>query len=84
MIAVTLLAARWVARRFAVPSALSSRLGMGSVGFTLMLAAEFGLVIWLRGLTLRQYLETRDPILGTAYYAALLLFAIMPAIVARK
>ena len=84
MIAATVLAARWVLRRLAVPSALSSRLGMGAVGLVIMLVAEFGLVLWLRGLTIREYLETRDPVSGTAYYLALLLFAVMPALVARE
>ncbi len=84
MIAVTVLAARWVVRWLKVPSALASRLGVGGVGLLIMLVAEFGLVLWVRGLTIRQYLETRDPISGTAYYLALLLFALMPALVARK
>ncbi len=28
----------------------------------------FGLVLWLRGLSIREYLATRDPVSGTIYY----------------
>jgi hypothetical protein len=44
MFGVTILAARWIVRRLAVPPKLSSRLGMGCVGLGLMLVAEFTLV----------------------------------------
>jgi len=83
MVLVTVFAARWIIRRLAIPAALPSRLGMGGVGLALMLVAEFGLVLWLRGLTIREYWATRDPISATAYYAALVLFAIMPAVAWR-
>ena len=43
-----------------------------------MLAAEFGLVLALRGITFAQYFATRDPVSGTAYYLMLLLFAVLP------
>jgi type IV secretory pathway TrbD component len=34
---------------------------MGCVALVLMLAAVFGLMLWLRGVGIRQYLEARDP-----------------------
>lgn len=83
MFLVSLLAARWIALRLAVPTIWSSRLGMGGIALGLMLVAEFGLVLWLRGQTLGEYLATRDPVSGTAYYLMLGLFAIMP-LVARR
>jgi hypothetical protein len=49
-----------------------------------MLLAEFTLVLWLRRPSLRQYLATRDPVSGTAYYLSLVLFALMPLLVARR
>jgi len=49
MLAVTVLAARWVVRRLAVPPAPAIRLGMGLIALALLLAAEFGFVLWLRG-----------------------------------
>jgi type IV secretory pathway TrbD component len=57
---------------------------MGGIALGLMLAAEFGLVLWVRGLCIREYLATRDPVSGTVYYVMLGVFAIMPLRVARN
>jgi len=84
VLVVTMVAARWIVRRLAVPSVPSSRLGMGFVALGLMLVAEFGFVLWLRGLSIREYLATRDPVSGTVYYVMLGVFAIMPLLVARR
>ena len=84
MFLVIICTARWVVRRLAVPPTVSSRLGMGCVALGLLLAAEFGLVLRLRGLTIAAYLASRDPVSGTVYYAMLGLFALMPLFVARR
>jgi hypothetical protein len=84
MILVTWLAARWTIRRLHVPLSTGPRLVMGVLAFALLLAAEFSLVLPLRGLTLQQYFATRDPVSGVAYYASLVLLALMPLIVERK
>ena len=81
MIVVMWLAARWTIRRFRVPLSAASRLAMGALAFALLVAAEFCVVMPLRGLTLEQYFATRDPVSGTAYYASLVLLALMPLIV---
>jgi hypothetical protein len=52
---------------------------MGGIALVLLLVAEFGLVLWLRGLSIREYLATRDPVSGTVYYVMLGVFAIMPS-----
>lgn len=83
MLVITVMAARWIVRRLAVPPTWSSRLGMGSIALALMLFAEFTLVLSLRGMSLRDYLATRDPVAGTVYYAALVVFALMPLILTR-
>ena len=83
MLAITVIAARWIVRRLAVPPTWSGRLGMGSIALALMLFAEFTLVLSLRGMSLRDYLATRDPVSGTVYYAALVAFALMPLILTR-
>jgi hypothetical protein len=67
--------------RLTVPSKPSSRLGMGCVGLGLMLVAEFTLVLWLRGLSISEYLASRDPVSGTVYYVMLGVFCIMPLLV---
>jgi predicted membrane-bound spermidine synthase len=84
MLVVTIVAARWIVHRLAVPSLASSRLGMGVIALGLMLVAEFGLVLWLRGLSIREYLATRDPVSGAVYYAVLGVFAVMPFLVATR
>ncbi len=84
MLLVIIFAARWVVRRLAVPPAFSIRLGMGGLAMGLMLAAEFGFVLQLRGLSIEAYLASRDPVAGTVYYAMLVLFALMPLLVARR
>ena len=84
MFVVILVAARWIVRRLALPSRASSRLGMSFIALGLMLIAEFTLVLWLRGLSIRDYLASRDPVSGTVYYAMLGVLAIMPLLVARR
>jgi hypothetical protein len=84
MILVAWLAARWTVRRFRVPSSNRMRLFMGALAFALLLAAEFSLVLPLRGLTLEQYFASRDPVSGVAYYASLVLLALMPLVVERE
>ena len=84
MFVITVVAARWIVRRFALPPTPSSRLGMGAIALSLLLIAEFSLVIWLRGLSIRAYLAGRDPVAGTVYYVMLGVFAVMPLLVARR
>jgi hypothetical protein len=83
MFVVSLVAARWIVRRLAVPPTLSKRLSMGGIALGLMLIAEFTLVLWLRGLSIREYLAGRDPVAATVYYGLLGVFAVMPLLVAR-
>ena len=84
MLVVTILAARWVVRRLAVPFTPFHRLGTGCVALGLLLVAEFTLVLWLRGLSISEYFASRDPVSGTVYYVMLGIFAIMPLLVARS
>jgi hypothetical protein len=84
MLVVIVWAARWIVRRFATPSPASTKLAIGAVALVLMLAAEFGLVLGLRGIPLSEYFSTRDPVAGAVYYLMLVLFAAMPWLVSRK
>lgn len=83
MLIVTIISARWIVRQLSL-NADSSRLAMGAVALALLLVTEFSLVLWLRGLTIKEYLATQDPVLGTAYYIMLALFGVMPLLVARR
>jgi hypothetical protein len=83
MLCVIVAAARWVVRRHLPLSSSMDRLRAGGLALVLMLAAEFSLVLWLRGITLGEYFATRDPVSGAAYYFMLAVFAAMPALVRR-
>ena len=67
MFVVVVVAARWIVRRFALPPTASIRLGMGCVALGLLLVAEFTLVLWLRGLSISEYLASRDLVSGMVY-----------------
>ena len=84
MLVVTVLAARWMVRRFVVAASLQTRLGVGLVALGLLLAVEFTVVLWLRGLTIADYMATRDPVSGAVYVVLLGVFAVMPALVGRR
>ena len=81
MLAVTIVAARWTVLRLSVPMMWSARLEMGCMALVLMLIAEVGFVLWIRGLSIKEYFATRDPVSGAAYYLLLVVFAIMPRLV---
>ena len=84
MLAVTIVAARWTVVRLSVPMVWSARLEMGCIALVLMLIAEFGFVLWIRGLSIKDYLATRDPVAGAVYYLLLAVFAIMPLLTRRR
>jgi hypothetical protein len=84
MFVATLLAARWVVRRFYLPPRPITRLGVGFVGLGFLLLLEFTVVLGLQGLTIGEYFESRDPMAGTVYIAMLGLFTVMPWLVARR
>jgi len=57
---------------------------VGAAALALLLGAEFALVSFVRGQTLAENVAARDPVSGSAYALALLLFAAMPAAVASR
>lgn len=84
MLIVMVGATAWIIRRWAVLSDLPVRLGMGLTALGLLLFAEFGAVLQLRGLSISEYLASRDPVSGTVYYFMLLIFAALPCFVGQK
>jgi len=84
MLLATVLAARWVTRRFPEPRTSAARLSIGGIALGLMLAGELAVGIGLRGMTPAEVFLNRDPVSGTAYYVSLVLFAVMPWIVSRQ
>jgi hypothetical protein len=81
MLVVIVLAARWLVRKFQLAA---HSLLVGFLALGLMIAFEFTLLLWLRGLTLAEYFRERDPVAGVVYYLMLLVFAAMPFFMAHK
>ena len=69
--------------RLSALRAPAARLGVGFVALGFLPAAEFAVVLGLRGLTISQYLAERDQVAGTVYMVMLGVFAVMPLLVAR-
>ncbi len=84
MFAVIVVAARWIVRRFALAGTVGKPLLVGAIALALLLAAEFGVVLGVRGLTLPEYIAGRDPVAGVVYVLLLGLFAGMPALLCRR
>ena len=84
MLIIIILAARFVVRRFHLPAHVIYYLATGVLAFALGLLFEFGVVLKLRGLTLTEYFETRDPVATAVYYFTLVVFALMPLLVKKK
>jgi len=80
MLMVIILAAKFIIDRFHLPPSLRYRLGAGVLAFAFGLVFEFGVVLKLRGLTLAEYFQTRDPIALAVYYLALVLLTLMPVL----
>lgn len=80
---VIVFAARFVVRRFSVPVDTSVRLGVGLVALGLSLAAELLLAVALAGRSVGEYIASRDPVAGSVYLLMLLVFALLPLMLAR-
>jgi hypothetical protein len=83
MFVAIVLAARHVIRRFDLPASLSVRLQVGFAALAMSILAELLLAAALQGRSVVQYIASRDPVSGSVYLVMLLLFALMPSILAR-
>ena len=83
MFVVIVLAARYVVRRFGLPPSPSVRLLVGFAALAMSVLAELLLAAALQDLSVGQYIASRDPVSGSVYLFVLLLFALMPYILAR-
>jgi hypothetical protein len=76
MFLVILFASRLVVRRF--DPAPRAALAVGLVALVLLLAAELLVARSVSGLTIREYISSRDPISGLVYLVLLLIYAALP------
>lgn len=81
MFVIIVFAARWVARHPALRASTVARLAAGLFALGLLLLSEFTVVLWIRGLTITDYLASRDPVSGAVYALLLAAFALMPMLV---
>lgn len=81
MFVIIVVAARWVALRPGLRASPLARLAAGLFALGLLLLSEFTVVLWIRGLTIADYLASRDPVAGAVYALLLAAFALMPMLV---
>jgi hypothetical protein len=77
MIAASVLVAWQLVRRWRLGIAPAAAGGV--ISLALLLGAELALVGFTRGLTIEQYVASRDPVAGVAYVGALVVFMLAPA-----
>jgi len=83
MFIAIILAAGYISRLFALPSVGIVRLSVGVLALALVVIAELSFALLLQGQSAVQYIASRDPVSGAAYLITLVLFALMPLILAR-
>jgi hypothetical protein len=83
MFVVVVYSARFIVRRFALPTAAPVRLGVGLIALGLLLSAELLLAFALQDQSIGQYIASRDRVSGSVYLAMLVLFSLMPLVLAR-
>lgn len=84
MLVAMILASRWAIRRWHVPARSAQRWAMGLIALGCLFAAELAGAVWLRRMTLQEYLAAFTNAPGLIALAMFLLFAAMPMLVRRK
>ena len=84
MLGVIFFAARWIVRHRLDDHRLISTFSVGFIGMGLIMIADLAVGMLLRGMSITEVFLERDPVSGAAYYTSLLLFAITPAVLARR
>jgi hypothetical protein len=83
MAAVILCSARLVEHRFLLSPDVAPRLAVGLLALTSLVATELALVHPLRHQSVGEYVAQKDPVAGTSHIAMLVLYALMPLLLAR-
>jgi hypothetical protein len=81
MLIAMIVSARWVIRRLDVPRTLPATISMGLIAIGLLFPAEIAGVLWVRGLSLTEYLASLANAPGVISLVMFLLFAAMPTLV---
>ncbi len=83
MAVAMVLAARFVVRRQLSQARLWQRAATGAIALGLVLLAELGVGILLEHLSPAEIITSRDPVSGSVYLALLLLYGLLPLLLAR-
>lgn len=77
------MAGRWVGQRLRQGYGPLPRLGAGMLAAGLVLAADVGVGVALRGMSVVEVFSQRDPVAGPVYYALVALTAVAPWLLGR-
>ena len=83
MLIAMIISARWVIRRFNVPRTFGTTIRIGLVAVGILIVAELAGVVWVRRLSLQEYLGSLVTAPGVISLLMFLLFALMPTLVTR-
>jgi hypothetical protein len=83
MIMAIYYSARYIVNRYSVIKGLFDYIYIGIFALLMLLILELTLVLGLRGISLEQYLSSRDPISGGVYLLSLFIYMLMPLIIAK-
>lgn len=78
MLLAVILAGRWVGGRLCAGCSPAARLGAGLVAAGVVLVADLGVGVGLRGMSVLEVFTARDPVSGPVYYAFVALTAVVP------
>jgi hypothetical protein len=81
MLFVIYLSAKYVVSKLYSTKPILPYLVTGLSALTFLLLVEFALVLGLQGMSIEQYLESRDNVAFGAYIISLIIFALMPLII---
>ncbi|WP_225314297.1 hypothetical protein [Marinobacter halotolerans] len=84
MLVAIILAGRWVGRRLCPSHGPSFRLSVGLLAAGLVLAADVGVGVGLRDMSVTEVFTQRDPVSGPVYYALVALTAVSPWLFGRQ
>ena len=82
MLIAMIVTARSVIRRFDVPRTLAATISMGLIAIGLLFPAEIAGVVWIRGLSLQEYVASFVTAPGVISLLMFLVFGAMPTLVA--
>jgi hypothetical protein len=84
MLAVLVIAARFIVSKTDASTTPLAHLAIGVLALCVLLLFEFTLVPWLQGMTIHEAIASKDPVSGSAYAISLVLFMLMPWLLALR